>query len=195
MTGELFYVYSTRYVVDGNDAIVSIDEEWLRFARENAAPELTPDHLVGRSLWDFVAGREMHLVYREIFERVRSHDTPILLPFRCDSADRRRYMRLTISPIVDDRLQLDALLVREEPRAPVQLLDAPEARSGFLVMCSWCKKVRTATDVWLEVEDAVVRLDLLGDTRLPSISHSICAECARAVRASMDGVAGREIGS
>jgi hypothetical protein len=69
--------------------------------------------------------------------------------------------------------------LRLETREPVALLDSGLAeRSGdVLMVCSWCKAVE-AGHVWVEVEQAVERLDLFAPEALPPISHGICPDCS-----------------
>ena len=79
--------------------ITSVCERWETFANENGAPGLDATSFVGRLVWDFVAGAEVRLLYLATLQRIRDNDTPVIFPFRCDSPDRRRLMRLVISPI------------------------------------------------------------------------------------------------
>lgn len=172
----------SRYTVAADDRIADVSDGWVEFARANGAPELARESVVGESLWRFVSGREVRHLYGLIFTRVREHDTPVVLPFRCDSPARRRHMRMVISPLYGGVLQLDAVLEREEPRSPVRLLEGHAERSErLLALCSWCKRVRSPGGEWLEVEDAAVRLDLLSAERLPQVTHGICPRCDRAM--------------
>jgi hypothetical protein len=42
-----------------------------------------------------------------------------------------------------------------------------------------------ATPEWLEVEEAIPRLQLFEQDHMPQITHGICGECERQVEASM----------
>jgi hypothetical protein len=44
-------------------------------------------------------------------------------------------------------------------------------------MCSWCKQVRLAEAVWVEVEEALVQLGLLELESLPQITLGACQAC------------------
>lgn len=175
-------VRSTRYAVDATDRLVALDEQWDAFAQANGAPRLERSQVLGRSLWDFISDPHTVALYKMLLARVRENDTAIILPLRCDSPDRRRYMRLVIAPLHRGSARFDAILEREEARPRVALLDPAARRSGdVLVICSWCKRVRTAPDEWLEVEDAVVRMNLFEAAAVPQLSHGICPECERIV--------------
>jgi hypothetical protein len=173
---------STRYVIDADDRIRSVDAGWTDFARENAAPELSGPGVIGRPLFDSIADAGTREIYRSLLQRVREQDTPVLLPFRCDAPDRRRYMRLVITPLYAGQVQFDAVLEREEPRPPVGLLDVAASRAdSFVRACGWCKRIDAGRDDWVEAEDAVVRLDLFGAAAFPQITHGICPHCERSL--------------
>jgi hypothetical protein len=168
----------STYTVDAEDRILSVSGRWVAFARENGAPELDARTVLGRSLWDFVAGEEIRSLYRAVFARVRSLDVPILLPFRCDSPGLRRYMRLVVSPLRDGRLRIDAVPVREEVRRHLVLLEASADRGGTPVpMCDQCKRILTPGGEWLEPEDAAVRMRLLASDPVPDLAHGVCPRC------------------
>ncbi len=170
--------FATRYVIDEKDTITSVSDSWDAFACDNSAPELVRDRVVGAPLWDFIAGSATREVYRRLLEQVRTHDIPLLIPFRCDSPDMRRFMRLVIAPIHEGAVQFDAVLVREEPRSPAAFLDPSVVRTDeLMLMCSWCKKIPAGESEWLELEEAIPRLDLFGLEHLPEISHTICPNC------------------
>ncbi len=68
--------------------------------------------------------------------------------------------------------------IRVVPRDPVLFLD-PDVERGepFLTICSWCMKVRLSNQGWVELEEVVNALDLLGSAVVPSLTHGICLEC------------------
>ena len=111
------------YFIDADDVLVSVDEEWLAFAKENAAPELTRGRVIGRPLWDFVEGERTRELYRELYERVRSRLTRLSVPFRCDAPDRYRFMRLELEPAAAGAIGCTGVLVREQTRVYLPILD------------------------------------------------------------------------
>lgn len=182
----------TSYRIDGTDHVVSVDDAWLAFAAENDAPELTREHVVGRPLWDFVQGSEVRRLLRLVLSRVRRNDVPLLLPFRCDSPDRRRFMRMALTPLPGDELRVDSILERQDRQPPIRLLDRRAPRSAQApVLCSLCRRVelpgqdRDRDHDWVEVEDAVVRLELFGAGPLPRLAHGVCPGCRGLVRVAL----------
>lgn len=126
------------YLLGGDDSIVAVDPGWLAFAQENGAPQLTQQAVVGRPLWDFIVGCETQQLYKAIFERVRSDDGCLVLPFRCDSPTLRRFMTMRIARH-NGSIEVVCTLDRTEPTQHLQLLnqDAPRDESR-LTVCSVC---------------------------------------------------------
>jgi hypothetical protein len=176
-----------HYWLDGNDRLEAVSAAWLEFARTNSAGHLTRDAVIGRSLWDFLTGTEVRLLYQLLFRRVREDGISVVLPFRCDSPSVRRFMELGVRPGDQGGLELEGRLLRTEAREPARLLDPAEARTDdFLTVCSWCKQVRLPSEHWVEAEEAIVTLDLFSAPQLPRLTHGICSACAARVRRVID---------
>jgi hypothetical protein len=168
-----------RYQVDSTDLIVWVDEWWLAFAKENGAPGLTKELVLGRSLWDFVAGDELCQLYMEMHTRVRQSGRPAILPFRCDSPWLQRHMRLTISLGSDGRLSYDSVLVRAVPQSHLEVIDSGRPRSAAtLDICSCCRRALLEPAGWMDLEDVSVQLQLFEGHEVPTLHHTVCPECA-----------------
>ena len=173
---------SFGYQIDGNDCITFVDSTWVSFAEQNKAPELTKS-VIGRSIWDFFAGQEVRQFYQLIFCTARSRNRELIIPFRCDSPTRRRFMELSVTPHQDGALSLTGLLVREESRPHVALLDSTNSDpNAFQLICSWCKRLHLEDNSWVEVEHAISELDLFGLPQVPSLTHGICPDCVSEIR-------------
>jgi len=173
---------SIQYSIDKADRIRFINEAWLQFACQNAGAHLNRANLIGKSLWDFIAGEDISQMYGLIFKAVRTKRQPLVLRFRCDSPVCRRFFQLTVSPLQEDELMLSTQPIREAKRTPVLLLD-PDVKRGepFLTVCSWCIKAFLPTQDWVELEEAIQRLDCLGKGIVPRLTHGLCPECLLAI--------------
>jgi len=138
-----------------------------------------PEQILGRSLWDFIAGAQTRHIYKVLFEKVRSDQRVVTVDFRCDSPILRRFMKLTISPQMVSQLELESRIIREETRVfSVRFLE--QANSGvttLLPMCSWCKRVKLDKGVWVEAEAARAKMRLFYGHDLPKLPQGICEEC------------------
>lgn len=176
-----------RYAIDASDRIADVDDAWIRFARDNGAPHLTREAVVGREIWEFIAGEEVRSLYAILFQKVRSRDTAIILPFRCDSPAIRRHMRLVISPRSAETIRLEALLETIEPRPFVAVLNPDVPRSDRAVeICAFCMRIHFSPRRWAEVEDVVVRMRLFTEPRPPALRQSVCPECRRELARILD---------
>ena len=92
------------YWIDGTDHIVAVNEAWNDFAIENGAPDLTREHVLGRSLWDYIADLPTKTLYQALIERARQ-SRPMDFAYRCDSPTQRRLMHMTITGEADGRIR------------------------------------------------------------------------------------------
>jgi hypothetical protein len=170
-----------QYVIDAKDRIVSANDDWFAFARENGAAHLDAETVRGRSLWDFLAGIETRELYKVLLRNVRERKPTITVPYRCDSPDMRRKMELIVSKRAGGGVEFNSRILQQEKRDPIQLLASHADRTDeLIVMCSWCKKIRNLAGAWVEVEDAVNELCLFESAKLPRISHGMCDPCMTA---------------
>ncbi len=166
-----------HYRLDANDVVADVGGAFVDFARANGAPELTPELVLGRSVWDFVAGEETRALYRILYERVRRDGSSLRIPFRCDSPDRFRFMELALTPAAAGAIDCDAVLLREQARPHLRLLDGllPRSRTR-LPMCSLCKRIFVFGE-WSLPEAAVARLEMFDDASPPQLDYATCNQC------------------
>ena len=163
--------------IDSDDNIIFVNDNWLSFASENDAHDLLLKGVLNQSLWDFMADTDTHHLYRIILEKVRTHQLSLKFSFRCDSPVFRRFMELEVRPFQEDGVEFKSRVLKLESREPIKLLDAGTDRSSDVVkMCGWCKKVYAET-MWVEIEEAIERLNLFGISKPPQTTHGICPSC------------------
>ncbi len=163
---------SFAYRIDARDHVASVETAWLDFNGEPTG------RLPKVLFWDFISGHEVRHLFKMMFDTARSEHRRVAVPFRCDTPTARRFMELRIKPIEEGGLSIEGKLVHRESRSSVELLaDVDRDPNRFLEICSWCKRVDLGGDNWVEVEDAVRELDLMGDMLLPTLTHGICFDC------------------
>jgi hypothetical protein len=181
------------WIIDAADKLVHVNDDWLAFAEENTAPQLTAAAVLNQPIWHFIQGQETVYLYNQIFGRVRAGESPVNFPFRCDSPDCRRFMEMKLSLLSGDAIEFISHILREEWRQPLDLLDASRDRSGeFLKICSWCKKIHIPGRGWEEVEAAIEPLDLFGHLSMPRMTHTICDACYEAIKGELDQGSGKK---
>lgn len=174
---------SYRYQLDAQDRIVLVSPEWLQFAAENDASTLTEAKVVGRFVWDFIAGEPTQQLYRALFTSLRRERKEVMIPFRCDSPTKARHMVLTLRSGPSGRLDLEGRLLRTRTREPVELFSTNSGHTPErLPVCSLCRRVRPDEE-WLEVEVAIVRGRLFNTVPPPSLEEVVCDECAKVAQA------------
>ena len=165
---------------EGN--IAAVNDEWVEFASENGAPELGREAVVGRALWGFMEGRETRHISRLLLDKVSRSGKGLTIPYRCDSPELRRFMEMEIVPVENGTVEFRSRILKFEYRDPVMLLDSQAARTDeFLTICSWCRRARIAS-MWIELDEAVKKLDLFSSASLPQLTHGMCQDCSELVR-------------
>ena len=180
---------SLTFETDRNGIIRSIGENnWNLFAKENGAPELRADTVVGRSLFDFIEGTRLRNHIRSVMEQIAQDPNWVwVLPFRCDTPDRKRVIRQSVKPVYWEN-QCTGFLFQSvdqysQQRPPLGIYDFQKLRNlgtmdchlPIIAMCSWCQKVQrdAGEDDWISAEDYYVS----GGRSEVRISHGICNQC------------------
>ena len=176
------------YRIDIRDIIVSVSLNWESFARDNAwGSELSPKSVVGHLLWDFIQDIETRHLYKEVFRRVRAGKPIGPIPFRCDSPQERRFLKLFLSPLPDGQIEITSTIVRTEHRDPIRLLDEDMPRSNDLIkICSMCKKIATTQSKWVEIEEGLAQLRPFEADEMPRLTHSLCPDCYQVIISDLD---------
>lgn len=174
------------YRIDAEDRIVFLNQEWLEFAGENDAPELTAETVLGRPLESFITGWETRHLYELLYARVRRTGREIRLPFNCDSPTMRRSFRLHLVPLANEMLEFNVEVTGLLPTPARPLLDRRSAHSAeTVVICSWCKQLRSEPYGWRPIEEMPEAEKYFRDPP-PSLTHDICPDCLAAIRHQLE---------
>lgn len=173
------------YCVDARDRLVRVNEAWEVFARENDAPDLAADRVVGQPIWACIADDGTRQLYAALLPRVRAGATA-RFSLRCDSPTMRRRLQLTVGPGDAGLVRFEAMVTAVESRPEQSLLRRDLPREPRIVtVCGWCKRV-SVLDAWLEIEEAIPRLRVFDADRPPELSHGICPACGGSLMATLD---------
>lgn len=166
------------YTLDKNYCLVDLNGNWDLFALENGNSNLNKQAVLGLPIWHFISGDETKRIHEVLLTRVKSEGKLQKLPFRCDSPECKRFMEMDITLKGNGYIEYCCKLIKTEPRQATNSVNTDDAsNTPFLRMCSWCNKFEVGPNEWLEIEDAVSRLDLLSAEALPHLSHSMCDAC------------------
>ncbi len=175
-----------EYWIDGNDVMVEVGGGWSEFAHDNGAPGLTalaPD----RTLWTYFDKAEVRELWRLLVDRIRATRKQARVPLRCDAPHARRWFEMVVTPETDGRVHFRCVLVFEETREPVGLLDLQTPRNQDaepVPVCSWCGRGQSGS-AWLDIEELVHVDRLLEQQSMPPISFGICHSCRHDMSAEL----------
>ena len=175
-----------KYCINSEDLLISFNDLWSDFAKHNEAPQLEAGKIQGQSLWDHMHDLETRHIHGILLKRVRE-GIPILgVPFRCDAPHQRRYMKMSMTLTNEGLVEYCSTLIRVEPRQPIPLVHTAESAhtaededNSLLRMCSWCNKVDIDKDTWVELEQAIDKLNLFEKPTMRKITHTICCACQK----------------
>jgi hypothetical protein len=163
---------------------------WNTFALENGAPDLLDHAVIGKNLFDFVLGSDVHAQLREVMRELSTGTRRAwVMSIRCDAPSCKRNLRQAITPMFSDTncegFLLHSIELERRQRPPINLFDFREVEQRAheetnlptVVMCSWCQRVKCekiSGEGWLEAEDYYAA----GGRSAVRISHGICKLCA-----------------
>lgn len=165
------------YVIDAEDRLVSVSDGWTSFARMNHGEALSPEKVIGHSLWEFIADEPTRELYADVLARVRAGtETDLIL--RCDGPELRRLIEIMVAQQMDGMVRFRTVLLASKPRPLQRLFDRATPRSTrHIMVCSWCEKVNVDIEKWFEVEAAMDYLHLNEEVELPVLDPVVCPEC------------------
>lgn len=160
---ETNYNHATySHWVDKNDIVVGVSDNWQSFAQENLGARICfPHNIIGSSLWDHIRDPETKHLYEIILQKVREYNRPVTFSFRCDSPEKRRFLKLSVIPIKEGSVDFISKTIKTELRKPIELLRSDIVKSDETIrICSMCKKIAMSETDWKEVEFAIQELRL-----------------------------------
>ncbi len=174
------------YRIDAQDRITFVNREWVEFARENEASELTPENVLGQPLQRYISGWETRHLYELIYQCVREKGREVQVHFNCDSPHLRRSFRMRLFPLDRGALEFSIQVLEIKPVLPRPILDNTiEHSAEVVVICSWCKRIRIENGHWVEIADAMTYRALFGAIP-PKLTHDVCEDCFSAIRRQLD---------
>lgn len=133
---------TVSYVLDSQNRIISTGGVWDEFADENGGTGSSLKDICGRSIWDFIKGDVTRMWLDSVFQYARAFGKTIERPYRCDSPDLKRFMRMRIIPEKEGVLRIEHEILSIEKRsAPVNIKFGQSTVNGVNQRCSICGRV------------------------------------------------------
>lgn len=165
------------YTIDASDKINFVSAEWLQFAAENDAAELTKAKVMGKSIWNFISGGAVRRVYQDLIVALRSNSSEVVLPLRLDSPSIVRDMELRVSAQVADEIEFEGRIVSHRKRSEVAVLSREAERSDETVsICSFCRRVEVEAQ-WVELGTKSLPKGFGSGPAVPRLNEIVCPEC------------------
>lgn len=172
------------YEIDKYNVIRRIAGSWEAFCEENNTHDLSTERVIGCSLWDFVVGKDVRLLYDKVLSQLRTSGAAVQFPFRCDSPDTIRLMQMEIVPQSEKRVRFvtTPLEIRKRPKH-IYYTYVAHGHRCHIFSCSICNRVKS-DNAWLQLEQALQENRLLDTDKPLSMYGAVCPEC----RSKMDAL-------
>jgi hypothetical protein len=164
------------YRINERDEIISVNDDWCKYASDHGWDGISSDEVLHRPIYTYIKDSTTSRLYQYLFKRVRGGST-VRYQFNCVSKSHRRVMEMTVKPIGNGEcLELKARMLHKQAHLQsFDKLDGPH-EDKFLRTCGWCRRIDLEGN-WIEVEDAVAKLEVFEFCRLPKLTHGICNDC------------------
>ena len=157
------------YLIDGEDKILDIFGPWKQFSDQNGGTINSVD-VCGKSIWEFISGDITRMWLEVVFQKARLLNQTIEKPYRCDSPNIKRYMKMRVVPEGNQAIRVENILISTESRSqPVHIMhfDNSEKKSYHL-RCSMCGCIKS-NSTWVEPD--------IMQMREFAVVYTICSYC------------------
>lgn len=166
---------ANSYFLDTEDRIVSVTGNWDDFAINNGGEDLLAESIKGQSIWDFITGDPTRMWFDVLLQKAKLRKEAVERPYRCDSPDLKRFMKMRIYYEQDHLVIENYLLgteVKDKPSYITGLTNNAQLnRLNTHFRCSACGRIRFS-GYWQEPGD-IPQSDQL---RL-HVTYVICDDC------------------
>lgn len=133
---------TNTYFLNQERIIVSVGNNWDRFAHENGGEILTGDYVIGTSVWDYIKGDTTRMWFDTLLQFVSLRKELVERPYRCDSPGIKRFMNLRVSCEDSGLIKLDHIILKTEiQEKPVFFQYTSEIVNNVKFRCSICGRV------------------------------------------------------
>lgn len=183
------------YLTDAECRILAVSPGWETFAEANDGTAIANHELVrGRDLRSFLEGEQVRAQFEILFKQVMLNRSGVVsYPFRCDSADTIRRMRLTMRRVHQQRdgavagVLFESDLVEShhyEGHDFVLGMQTQRGEGSQQPICAYCLRVEWPPESgnWIEHQEA----ETAGVAKTGRLSHGACPSCMATLMSGMD---------
>lgn len=169
---------NTCYWLDSDDRIIKVCDQWDQFAHQNGGHRAMADCVIGQPLWQFLVGDETRMWVETVLKRVRFMGEAIERPYRCDSEETQRHMRLNVTPLENNQLCLESTLVSTCLKKRPVIFSTHYGNTVLSKRCSICGRVQY-NHQWIEADE----IDLDHNSPLDClVIYGVCEDCVSLAR-------------
>jgi len=166
-------------ILETTGALVVLLDPQYRFIRINHAFEklvgYTIIDLLGIFIWDIILPRSEVAGFKDVLKKLAVNQPPLEHRCRITGSDGREYVVIwTITVMASEDNKPEYLICTGIDVTELQeALSKIKTLSGFLPICSFCKKIRDDRGYWENLEEYIRQHSEA------EFSHSLCPECLK----------------
>lgn len=166
----------TCYWLDDNDIIVRTCSGWDEFALANNGGEVLSGRTIGQPIWAFIKDDNTRMWVYALLQNVRVSGKTIIRPYRCDSPEEKRFMRMEVRRETDQLISLRHRIMRSEKISQaVNIVYQPKKFvQTRLQRCSICNRLHDG-EKWLDIEEFIA----LYNRGTIEVDYTICTDCKK----------------
>lgn len=165
------------YDIDAKNVIFNIEGSWKEFLEENTTSDLNTTNVIGSSLFTFIIGEDMRLLYKDMLSFVRSRQREISFPFHCDSPGIIRRMRMDMTPLANNAVRFCTSPLEIKPRPKhIWYKYVAFGMSKHYFCCSICNKIFCENE-WLSLDMALSQAKMLDCDKPLAFYGALCPDC------------------
>ncbi len=179
------------YWLDKDNTIRKVDDFWDdSMDSESWSDRACSKTIIGRHLFDFICDDPTRMYVSALVQLVRIIPQCLFRPYRCDTPNSKRYMRMIVSPEENDLVRVSHELLHCEPlpkkisfltqncteNKSLKRRNGTEYLGVSHIRCSLCNRLQPiGTNLWQEVDTLS---DLMATTQdTVPVVYGICPSC------------------
>lgn len=163
------------YWLDNKKRIAYVSTFWDEFAVENEGKNVISSKVIGKSIWEFIDSDTTKMWLDTLLRFSETTKKEIERPYRCDSPDLKRYMKMKVVVEGSNILRLEHTVLKTEKRInSIKIFHRSSSgiasENSFKVRCSVCGRIKD-NEEWKEIEN------ISDQKKQYTVIYSVCEHC------------------
>jgi len=167
---------TTTYWLDKEYRVTRVSPEWDDFAKLNNGENITSEKVVGKLIFDYITDDTTRMWLETILLLAKVTQKTFERPYRCDSPDLKRFMKLRVTTDEHNEIRLEHIVLSTEKRyRNITFEYKKDFMSIPYIRCSICGFIKS-DNKWSE-PDELIKKEATIKTHEFKVIYSVCESC------------------